>query len=410
MKAFRLKNRLSVVTSDGTILQNSNCTDEMYNEVMELIRKGDEDEVINFMRPNFNSKMAEYEEKKSIFEKFKDSKIFTVKGQSLYIESISQLSVPQDLAERILKAEIAQDQNLIDTYLNFWTLTCTNPDSRVRNNMFWFLERYGMNISKSGLFIAYRNVYLKSKGSIDFNLAKFISQQYFNVVSAQVRSEFSPSTLSPSEYVVCADGPIYSLKTLDEIEQEYYEYNDEYEEEDIHIGNLATLYDNLKEEDFGTTFTDGYTRTFNIKIGEPVTMDRKACDSMQENSCSRGLHVAGKDWLQSNYFGDVGLMVLVNPADVVAVPPVDDYGKMRTCAYYPIKIVARNEEGNITDEEVVDGFEDDFMERIVYTGAINEQDDAGYEYAIPNIPEINRTSIIDRLESISNKLKNKIVE
>ena len=51
-----------------------------------------------------------------------------------------------------------------------------------------------------------------------------------------------------------------------------------------------------------------------------VTMKRDACDSVQENTCSSGLHVAGKGWLKRNYFGNNGLVVLVNPADVVAVP------------------------------------------------------------------------------------------
>ena len=73
-------------------------------------------------------------------------------------------------------------------------------------------------------------------------------------------------------------------------------------------------------------------------------MPRNKCDSVQENSCSRGLHVAGKSWLTSNYFGDTALMVLVNPADVVAVPPIDNYGKMRTCAYYPVSIVEFDKE------------------------------------------------------------------
>lgn len=32
------------------------------------------------------------------------------------------------------------------------------------------------------------------------------------------------------------------------------------------------------------------------------------------------VHVASKDWLTQNYFGDIGLICLVNPANVVAVP------------------------------------------------------------------------------------------
>ena len=50
------------------------------------------------------------------------------------------------------------------------------------------------------------------------------------------------------------------------------------------------------------------------------------------------------------------MMVLVNPADVVAVPPIDDYGKMRTCAYYPVSVVDFDDEGNIIEMPIEDGF------------------------------------------------------
>lgn len=89
-----------------------------------------------------------------------------------------------------------------------------------------------------------------------------------------------------------------------------------------------------------------------LELGEPIFIKREECDSVQENTCSRGLHVAGKEWLESNYFGKISLMVLVNPADVVAIPSSDNYGKMRTCAYYPVQVVKRDENENIIDEDI----------------------------------------------------------
>ena len=72
------------------------------------------------------------------------------------------------------------------------------------------------------------------------------------------------------------------------------------------VGNLSELYLNLSDVEVSTIYTDQHTRTFEIKIGEIVSMPRNKCDSVQENSCSRGLHVAGKDWLKENYFGGSG--------------------------------------------------------------------------------------------------------
>ena len=101
-------------------------------------------------------------------------------------------------------------------------------------------------------------------------------------------------------------------------------------------------------------------------------------------------------------------MVLVNPADVVAVPPEDNYGKMRVCAYYPIQLIQRDENGYIIDEKIDDGFEDDFMHHIAYSGDINNTDIVNYTVDIPEIPEISKKKILNRLVEISNSLKKKV--
>ena len=121
----------------------------------------------------------------------------TIKGNSVYLLNVSELSLPQDLVDAILEAEIEGDDELIQTYINFWTLVSLNPDSRCRQNMFWFLNRYGMTISKSGLFVAYRNVSIKNIGQvIDNKFAKFITSEY-------ARIKFV-SKKSPKHYVVCS--------------------------------------------------------------------------------------------------------------------------------------------------------------------------------------------------------------
>ena len=168
------------------------------------------------------------------------------------------------------------------------------------------------------------------------------------------------------------------------------------------------MYKQLSDVEISTVYTDGYTGKFEIKLGEIVSMPREKCDSVQENSCSRGLHVAGKTWLKENYFGEVGLMVLVNPADVVAVPPVDDYGKMRTCAYYPVSIVEFDKNGDIIDTEIEDGFEDDFIDKICYSGLINNNDINPYFVTIPDIPELDKSKINNRLLEMAIGL-NKLV-
>ena len=180
MKLIRLMETITVVLSSGEIISSSTCDDAMFNDI--YLHQDDEEYVKNLLLPEFNIKRKEVEQKKALFSGLDSSKYLSTKGSSVYIESISQLSVPEDLVKAILKAESEGDEDLIQVYLNFWTLTSLNPDSRCRQNLFWFLNKYGMTISKSGLFVGYRNVSVKKQGAdFDTKLAKFISSEYARI-------------------------------------------------------------------------------------------------------------------------------------------------------------------------------------------------------------------------------------
>ena len=384
MKIIRVMNTVTVVLNNGEIISSSECTDEMFAKIYN--NQEDEDYVKSILIPEFENKQTMVAEKKNLMEDLENTQYLTAKGSSVYLLDISELSVPEDLVEAILLAEKEEDEELIQSYLNFWTLVSLNPDSRCRQNLFWFLNKYGMTISRSGLFVAYRNVKIKKAGvSIDPKLANFISSEY-------ARIKFI-SKKSPKDYLVLktVDGYVLTKTSCDNT-----------------IGNLSDLYKQLSDVEVSTVYTDGYTGKFEIKLGEIVSMPREKCDSVQENSCSKGLHVAGKTWLKENYFGEVGLMVLVNPADVVAVPPIDDYGKMRTCAYYPVSIVEFDKNGDIIDTEIEDGFEDDFIDKICYSGLINNNDINPYFVTIPDIPELDKSKINNRLLEMAMGL-NKLV-
>lgn len=394
MKIIRVMDTITVVLSNGEIISSSTCSDEMFNDIYQ--NQSDEDYVKSILLPEFQVKRKVAEAQKELFDGMSDSKYLTTKGNSVYILSISELSLPEDLIKAFMNAETSGNQELIDTYMNFWTLVSLNPDSRCRQNMFWFLNKYGMKISKSGLFVGYRNVGVKKHGDkYDPNLVKFISSEY-------ARIKFV-SKKSPKDYLVYKDDSTDPITF--QVKKKTTPASSENEEL---VGNLSEMYLQLSDVEVSTIYTDQHTRTFEIKLGEVVSMPRNKCDTVQENSCSRGLHVAGRNWLEENYFGEVGLMVLVNPADVVAVPPIDNYGKMRTCAYYPVSVVDFGPDGHIIEIPIEDGFEDDFMEKICYSGTFNNDDSNPYSVVIPDLPEIDKSKINKRLLSMAKTL-NKVV-
>ena len=100
-------------------------------------------------------------------------------------------------------------------------------------------------------------------------------------------------------------------------------------------------------------------------IGEKVAIPRSECDSSPDRTCSRGLHLASSHWLSQNYFGEQGLVALVDPRNVVSVP-YEDFGKLRCCEYFPIGLAEYDEEGKIIPIKT-DIFEHDYSADIVET-------------------------------------------
>jgi hypothetical protein len=109
--------------------------------------------------------------------------------------------------------------------------------------------------------------------------------------------------------------------------------------------NYTKEYFNYKHN-IGKTFTDTklklidvHSKTFDNSIGTIVKMKREDVDSNSNVACSHGLHVASYEYAKNHFNGDVIVEVLVNPANVVAVPYDYNNQKMRVCEYKVINYV-----------------------------------------------------------------------
>jgi hypothetical protein len=277
-KAFCKDGNLQVVFSDGTQVIRD-CTDELWNF---LIANQDNEEAIK-------KELLPKEEVrgKLIANRVKYSNILTLRGNSVYMLDISEQSIPSDFVEKILEAEEEGNEAEIKKFKNFWTLVSLNPDSRVRNNLFWFIRKWDMKITEAGLIIAYRNADIKEESGYSTEQVKNIINSYYQAKYVEGKNPYE---------IYGVDGGINEM-------------------------SLGEIYDHIINEGANSpTYTDQHSHSTTIKLGQPVRMPREETDECQENSCSRGLHTGAKGWLKNNYFGAVGLQVLVNPANVVAVP------------------------------------------------------------------------------------------
>ena len=271
-----------------------------------------------FMDPKAVEQINQYN---IITQKILNSKILSLDDNIILWENVSKLSLPMELATAVLEAEQNNNETLLTTYRNFWILMSLNPDEICRKNLFWFIQKNNMVLTREGFFVAYRNV------------------------------------------------------------------------------------DSTNDPDI---FTDHHSKTFKIRINEMVTLDRTECDHDSDVTCSKGLHLASYDWLKINYYGDTGLVCLCNPADVVAVPKRDNYGKLRTCAYLPIDFCYFDEYGNVIPYNKETGFSCPLIGKVLYEGLMGSETNP-YTLQIPQYDKynLNNSYITNNILNIAQDYINK---
>lgn len=311
-KVIKVDNKVTVFLENGEIVERE-VTEDKFKKVVEAQT---DEEVLMILCPEYQKSVELHNNALTLIEKIQKSKLLSIRGDIVYWKEVSCLSVPEELAKAIIKAEEEHNELKISTYRNFWTLMSLNPSEECRKNLYWFLQLHGLKLAKCGFFVAYRNVDKTDKEGV---------------------------------------------------------------------------------------YTDHYSHTTTVKIGEVVTIPRKQCDCDSNVECSRGLHCASAKWLKKNYFGSVGLACLVNPADVVAVPHNSEYGKLRTCAYLPMEIIHYNNNDNVIPLDVEDGFDCSYVTKVIYEGTMGTKEDSTYKINIPKIPGTTVESIQDKLLEIAKE-------
>lgn len=311
-KVIKVDNKVTVLLENGDFVERE-ITDEKFKKILEA---QSDDEVLRILCPEYQEVVDSRNKALSMVEKLRQSKLLRVKNDTIYWDNVSSLSIPMELAEAIVDAELEHNDLKISTYRNFWTLMSLNPSEECRKNLYWFLQLHGLKLAKCGFFVAYRNV------------------------------------------------------------------------------------DTTKEKG---VYTDHHSHSTRIEIGEMVTIPREKCDCNSNNECSSGLHCASVKWLKKNYFGNVGLACLVNPADVVAVPHNSEYGKLRTCAYLPMDIIHYDKNDNVIPLDVEDGFDCSYVTKVIYEGTMGTEQDSIYKINIPEIPGTTSESIQDKLLEIAKE-------
>ncbi len=327
------------------------------------------------MHKEYTEKKGEYEANKGLID-FMDriststtnNSNFEVKDNQLFMKNIP-VPIPEFLGRKIAEVHNEEHTSFEDledqkrALTNFWRLCVLNPNTRCREDLYGFLAKNKMTITPSGCFIAYRNVNVQKEGNQEMNT--FVSQQWAQVKTwkkspknygvykkgstykiVKNKEEFKSSQGSDYKDIkipIDLEGNTVTTKSYGQLDESQDPHHGE-----VYCGNLHDMYQNLSNtNDKDTTvYTDGWSGSMTITIGEPVSIPRNQCDSNPDATCSRGLHAANSEWLNQGYFGTTGLAILINPMNVVSCP-YQDSGKLRCCEYMPVSVINFDEEGNV---------------------------------------------------------------
>jgi hypothetical protein len=315
MELLTIGNVVITIINGKPYVTTSLTKEEVDRLVADRDTISDED-ALAIVAPSFAEKVRKGEEVKKTIETLYLASGFEEKGGAFYRDGIA-VSMPLALAKRYTEAVEANNEKMLSALDHFWTKCALNTDPVVRRSLFPFLEKYGFTITDKGYFLVYRNVKIY-EGGTDKEVHDFVSTLYWKMKKNKkgIRNYWVTDDLT---------------------------YNKQ------GIGtNLEDKFNSLKNYS-ETVYTDAYSGTTRIRLGRPVFIPREQCDSNPDNLCSKGLHVAGADWLPVTEYGDTPIVCLVNPMHVVAVPSAEGsnhYGKMRVCEYLPYALIER-ENGKI---------------------------------------------------------------
>jgi hypothetical protein len=452
---------LIVVLTNGKVLIKPEATEEDYYRVLGSKTVDDVINVISSIKVT-DERMAdeaEYKRMQALKKGIKllaDLEDFTVEGNSVFLTGTSR-SLPQLLVEKFIEVvdrvgedldypwEVQVKLNQDEEYLSlkrFFMWCCLNPRAEVANELYRFLTENSFRITKQGFFVALRNV-VTLHGSPE--LVHFISNAYNKVKAVWKKNpDYYTVFLQPSgEYIIIHDANLFTTETYTSTTckecygdggwyEAYTEDDENWEDCDVcdgtgeveeyeytvdvpvdhgqRIGGLTELYLDLPNR-AENRFTDDWTKTFDIRIGQLTSMPKEQCNWSTQDCAAAGLHFTA-DQIHYVGCGDQSVLVLINPMKVVGI----GQHKGRCYEYLPIMTVAREEATSILHDLSFNTLELDESYAVKELESLTEKVQEGFtveaskhEFNLPTLSSKELRAIVASLDEIKNEISKRIV-
>jgi hypothetical protein len=175
------------------------------------------------------------------------------------------------------------------------------------------------------------------------------------------------------------------------------------------IGNLVDLYLDLPNRE-ENRFTDDWTKTFDIRIGQVTSMPKEDCNWSTQDCAAAGLHFTA-DQIHYVGCGNQSVIVLINPMKVVGIGT----HKGRCYEYLPIMTVPREEATRILHDGMFDTLQLDEEYAIRELESLTEKAKEGfateskkYEFNMPAISAIEIGNIVATLNQMKDVISKRV--
>ena len=407
LKLKMVNDVLTVVMHNGEILTKIPATKDDFEKIYSCTNQ---DQLLSAFMIKADDKLAERIEQEEIMKVTNSMHViekvkgFELRDDSVYLKGINR-SIPKLLVENFIKivnsfmenGEVKKElyENVEFVSLKrFFMWCCLNPRAEVAEKLYDFLMKNSFRITKQGFFVALRNVVSLEAQHGNNDKVHFISNTYNKVKGVWKKN--------PEHFDVYEHEGIFKLVDLKKSGNKSYS---------TRLGNLKDLYIDLPNMT-ENRFTDDWTKTFDIRIGNIVNMPMEECNWSTQDCAASGLHFTSNE-IHYVGCGDTSVLMLINPMKVVGIGEK----KGRCYEYLPIMTVPRDEATQILhdldfdtidlDEFYVETQLESLSEKAMQAFA---EETKKHQFNLSGISSSEINKIIKNLNKIKDDLRKRVQE
>lgn len=398
---------VTVVMNDGSVLTKSGVGRDEYERLRGATTEQEVEFILIDKAPQPVPEVNEVEtpqERKLVVDNLgvirKETGVFSVQGDQVYLQGVNlamPASVISSFIEILEKIEIAQGINgdltllpgLHDQFTAlkmFWLKLALNTLPSSREQLLIFVRKNNVQITRNGNLILYRRIV--TKATTDTKLVTIVSQNYYRLKKDGLDTRHYAVDKVGDDYVVINLLDFDDLESLGAMNL---------------LGNLQNLYLDLPTLDTND-FTSSHDKSVSIKLGAIYSIPDNKINLKSDICHAGGLHAAAVDYNYSGY-GDLPVVVLVNPSKAITVPS-GDTGKLRTAEMF-IACVNDKPRGTHFDESALSAFDEEYHDL-----SLSQLEEAAKTKSFANLSvqdTVPAVSLVD-LNQIKEMLKSRIKE